>query len=132
MASIFFTLSSFFSFKSYFSSKYFLIERLTGCVEAQSIEYKRFNLWIFSSKIFIFATFNSPLVKVPVLSKTTVFATAKDSINFASLNSKPFFASSEIPTKLAIGVASAKAHGQAITITETATINDLSNCVVPL
>jgi hypothetical protein len=34
--------------------------------------------------------FNSPFVKVPVLSKTTVVATAIVSINFASLNSKPF------------------------------------------
>ena len=57
--------------------------------------------------------------------------TASDSINFASLNKRPFLASSEIPTKLAIGVASAKAQGQAITITETATKNDFSKWSAP-
>ena len=48
---------------------------------------------------------------------------------FSLFKSNPFLASSDIPIKLAIGVASAKAQGQAITTTETATINDFQSIV---
>ena len=53
-------------------------------------------------------------------------ALEKVSINFASLKSNPFSAAQEIPISDAIGVAKAKAQGQAITITEIETIKACS------
>ena len=67
-----------------------------------------------------------PSVMVPVLSKASMSDFAMVSRSAASLNNIPLFAAIEIPTSVAIGVASPKAHGQAITMTEIPTISACS------
>ena len=61
-----------------------------------------------------------PLVKVPVLSNTTVSTLPAISKLWASLNHTPWRAATPIPAIMAAGVASPNAQGQAITNTDTA------------
>lgn len=69
-------------------------------------------------------TFNKPTVSVPVLSKTTV-------VNFysfsrtlpPSFSKTPKLAATPVPTITAVGVASPKAHGQAMTSVEIPKLN---------
>ncbi len=65
-------------------------------------------------------TSGSPLVRVPVLSKTTVSMRAAVSIAVAFLNRIPRPAPSADPTMMAVGVARQRASGQVITTTVTA------------
>ena len=60
-----------------------------------------------------------PCVSVPVLSKTIVFILCAISNEAASRIKIPFSALRPIPTIIAIGVASPRAHGQAIINTAT-------------
>ena len=63
-------------------------------------------------------TRGSPLVIVPVLSRTTISVFPVSSRDTAVLNRSPFFAPSPLPTMIATGVASPRAQGQLITSTE--------------
>ena len=63
---------------------------------------------------------------MPVLSKTRVSTFAIVSNCAASLKRIPLLAPKLRPTKVATGVARAKAHGHAIIITEIPTIKDSS------
>ena len=65
-------------------------------------------------------TTGSPLVTVPVLSRTIVLSLPVSSSDSAVLNKIPCFAPTPLPTIIATGVASPSAHGQLITRTETA------------
>src|SRR5918992_940940 len=62
-------------------------------------------------------TSGSPLVRVPVLSSTTVSIRAAVSMAMACLNRIPRWAPSPVPIMIAVGVASPRASGQAITTT---------------
>ena len=62
-----------------------------------------------------------PVVRVPVLSKTTVSTLWAISRACACLISTPISAPLPVPTMIAVGVASPSAHGQAIISTETKT-----------
>ena len=62
-------------------------------------------------------TSGSPLVRVPVLSITTVSIRAEVSSAVAFLNSTPRWAPSPVPTMIAVGVARPSASGQVITTT---------------
>ena len=66
-----------------------MIEILTGWVEASKNEYKDLIYEYFHPKFLLLTTFNSPFVKVPVLSKQQ-YLQQLVSINLASLNNKPF------------------------------------------
>ncbi len=69
----------------------------------------------------------SPLVKVPVLSKTIAFiwcAICSDSALFINM---PFSAPMPVPTITAVGVASPKAHGQAMIKTAINTVKAKTN-----
>ena len=63
----------------------------------------------------IAVTSGSPLVRVPVLSNTTVWIRAELSSAVAFLNRIPRFAPSPVPTMIAVGVARPSASGQVIT-----------------
>ena len=62
-------------------------------------------------------TSGSPLVRVPVLSMTTVWMRAEVSRAMAFLNKIPRFAPRPLPTMIAVGVARPSASGQVITTT---------------
>ena len=62
-------------------------------------------------------TSGSPLVRVPVLSITTVSIRAEVSRAVAFLNSTPRWAPSPVPTMIAVGVARPSASGQVMTTT---------------
>ena len=62
-------------------------------------------------------TSGSPLVRVPVLSITTVSIRAEVSSAVAFLNSTPRWAPSPVPTMIAVGVARPRASGQVMTTT---------------
>ena len=62
-------------------------------------------------------TSGSPLVRVPVLSITTVSMRAEVSRAVAFLNSTPRLAPRPVPTMIAVGVASPSASGQVMTTT---------------
>ena len=68
-------------------------------------------------------TSGSPLVRVPVLSKTTVSIFWVLSRYSPPLMRIPFSAPFPAPTTIAAGVANPKAHGQAIMRTATAAVN---------
>jgi len=70
----------------------------------------------------IFCTSGLPFVSVPVLSKTIIEISLVLSKLSPVLNSMPFFDPRPVPTIIAVGVASPKAQGQAITNTATALI----------
>ena len=72
-------------------------------------------------------TVGTPSVSVPVLSKTTAFTLWAVSKLSADLIRMPFFAPCPVPTIIAVGVASPKAHGQEITRTETAAFSAMLN-----
>ena len=59
-----------------------------------------------------------PSVIVPVLSKTIVCSSCVVSSALADLNKIPFIAPWPVPTMMAVGVASPRAHGQLMTRTE--------------
>ena len=67
---------------------------------------------------------NCPLVKVPVLSKTTVVIFLNNSRLLALRKRIPFFAALPSPTAIAAGVASPIAQGQLITNTAILLIKD--------
>ncbi len=67
----------------------------------------------------IFVTAGRPLVKVPVLSKIIVFTLCAFSRISPPLIKIPNSAPFPVPTMMAVGVASPKAQGQAITNTAT-------------
>ena len=83
-----------------------------------------------SSKIIKSVTSGVPLVIVPVLSKTTVFIWCAFSKISAFLINKPFSAPFPVPHIMATGVAKPKAHGQAITTTVIAKLNDSSKLLL--
>ena len=56
-------------------------------------------------------TSKTPFVRVPVLSKTTVSALARESINEEPLTSTPFLEAAPIPPKKARGTETTSAHG---------------------
>ena len=62
-------------------------------------------------------TSGSPLVSVPVLSRTTAWMRAEVSRAIAFLNRIPRFAPRPVPTMIAVGVARPSASGQVITTT---------------
>ena len=66
----------------------------------------------------ISVTLGSPLVIVPVLSSATISIFPVSSRDDAVLNIMPFFAPIPLPTIIATGVASPRAHGQLITRTD--------------
>ena len=59
-----------------------------------------------------------PIVRVPVLSSITVLTFAPASKTSADFTSIPSSAALPVPTIIAVGVASPKAHGQEITSTD--------------
>ena len=61
-----------------------------------------------------------PVVRVPVLSKTTVSSLWTFSKTSPPLINSPRSAPIPVPTKIAVGVANPKAQGQATTITAIA------------
>ncbi len=68
--------------------------------------------------------FGYPIVKVPVLSKTTVVNFFKFSSTLPpSLSSTPKLAATPVPTMTAVGVARPKAQGQAMTNVEIPKLN---------
>ena len=71
-----------------------------------------------------------PMVKVPVLSSTTVSMLPAASRLCASLNQTPWRAATPIPAMIAAGVAKPKAQGHAMTNTETACIKAVS--IIPV
>ena len=85
-----------------------------GCSEEDSKAYAIFNKLSLSLEI-ISVTSGSPLVIVPVLSKTTKSTLPVSSKAEAFLNKIPFLAPLPDPTIMATGVASPSAQGQAIT-----------------
>ena len=64
----------------------------------------------------------APVVSVPVLSSTTVVTAREDSSTSAPRITMPSWAARPVPTSIAVGVASPRAQGQAITSTETAAV----------
>ena len=66
----------------------------------------------------ISVTVGSPDVMVPVLSSTTIWVRPVSSRDTAFLKSMPFLAPIPLPTIMATGVASPRAHGQLMTSTE--------------
>ena len=68
-------------------------------------------------------TFGLPSVRVPVLSTTRVSILRIVSMASAFLNSTPIVAPLPVATMIDIGVASPRAHGQAMISTETAVIS---------
>ena len=75
----------------------------------------------------ISVTCGLPTVIVPVLSKTTVLMSLTSSRTSPFLINTPILALRAVPTINAVGVARPKAHGQAITTTETANSNAVTN-----
>src|SRR5699024_11475337 len=73
------------------------------------------------------ATTGSPLVTVPVLSKTIVSTSCVRSKCSPPLNKIPFSAARPVPTIIEVGVARPNAHGQAITNTAILAVNASSN-----
>jgi hypothetical protein len=69
------------------------------------------------------STESSPLVTVPVLSSRTVFTRRVSSRTWADLMRIPSWAPRPVPVNSAVGVARPRAHGQAITRTETPATN---------
>ena len=65
----------------------------------------------------------TPVVTVPVLSRTTVSTWRVDSSTSGPLMRMPSCAPRPVPTSSAVGVARPSAQGQAITSTETAAVN---------
>ena len=64
-----------------------------------------------------------PVVRVPVLSSTTVSTRRVDSSTSGPLISTPSWAPRPVPTSSAVGVARPSAHGQAMISTATAAVN---------
>ena len=75
-------------------------------------------------------TTGRPIVRVPVLSKTTVSRVCARSKTSPPLISNPCLAPSEVPTSTAVGVASPRAHGHATTNTEAASCSPNNNGAV--
>ena len=73
----------------------------------------------------IFDILNSPVVSVPVLSKTTVVIFLNNSKLFALRKRIPFFVALPSPTAIAAGVARPIAQGQLITSTAMLLIKEL-------
>ena len=65
----------------------------------------------------------APVVTVPVLSSTTVSTRRVDSSTCGPLIRMPSWAPRPVPTSSAVGVASPRAHGQAMISTATAAVN---------
>ncbi len=73
-------------------------------------------------------TFGLPRVSVPVLSRTSVSSIAACSSAAASRNSRPRRAARPVATRIAVGVASPSAHGQAMTSTAMAWTRPAAGC----
>ena len=69
-------------------------------------------------------TTGTPLVIVPVLSRTIISALPVCSSEVEVLKRIPFFAATPLPTIIATGVASPNAHGQLTTRTEIALVSE--------
>lgn len=72
------------------------------------------------TQVFMVVTRGLPAVSVPVLSKTTVDILCMHSRGSPPLMRTPFWAPTPVPTIIAVGVAKAREHGQAIERTATA------------
>mmetsp|Transcript_47718 Transcript_47718/g.91185 ORF Transcript_47718/g.91185 Transcript_47718/m.91185 type:complete len:515 (-) Transcript_47718:411-1955(-) len=83
--------------------------------------------WSTSSPLITRTTRGVPLVRVPVLSSTTVSMPAASSSTSPPLSSSPRWAPMEVPTSTAVGVASPSAHGHATTITSMASFRLISS-----
>ncbi len=95
------------------------IARATGC----SLEVSRAAANpIASGSPYVSCTCITPVVSVPVLSRTTVVIAREDSSASASRITMPSWAARPVPTSSAVGVASPSAQGQAITSTDTAAV----------
>ena len=98
--------------------------RATGCSEAcSSAPTRRSN----SARSVVSATTTSrtcmrPVVTVPVLSSTIVSTRRVDSSTSGPLMRMPSWAPLPVPTSSAVGVASPRAHGQAMISTATAVV----------
>ena len=73
-----------------------------------------------SPKGIISSSLGLPIVRVPVLSKATMFKRCANSNTCGSLMRIPKRAATPVPAMMAAGVARPRAHGHAITRTETA------------
>ncbi len=94
-----------------------------GCSDDFSKEYAIFKKSCSLISLIISVTFGFPFVIVPVLSKITYLTSPKVCSASAVLNNIPLSAPLPVPTIIATGVASPKAHGQEITKTEIAKLN---------
>mmetsp|Transcript_23783 Transcript_23783/g.44689 ORF Transcript_23783/g.44689 Transcript_23783/m.44689 type:complete len:233 (-) Transcript_23783:1643-2341(-) len=101
---------------SSFSSQYFTTATARGCSElfsAHPIKYRISSpISARSKKV---ATSGLPMVRVPVLSKTTAVTLASFSKQSPPLISTPFLAPTPVPTMTAVGAARPSAQGQAMT-----------------